>query len=326
MTEEKPKKKNYYEMEFCVKTELGKITLLYDYRDAWDAFKFDFNKKYAKSTIINGQRFVDAASWQWCIGHAHETLKDIFPQIIFDALEQAWLEARARTINELHDEPCFEIMEGEKDPIINPIQPLNKYNPASIKKFCKDVADKAYEDSRRRMKLDKRGGSRRKIGGIYYASLDLYYERFSNQAKSILKFYKWKKEVWESESRSNKGNENWNKYFLKNMFQSLEVKTLRDNQAKAKTKKDKLKFAELDEAALGILTIKDEEIERWKETFNIILAEDFSSQEAIIFDALTSETLTYHLLATIFNLSAGTVENNLKELRLDKKRMVKGNS
>ena len=71
------------------------------------------------------------------------------------------------------------------------------------------------------------------------------------------------------------------------------------------------------------MTIKDDEVERWKETFNRILAEDSNSQEAITFDVLTPETLAYHFLATVFDISAGTVENNLKELRLDKKRMLK---
>lgn len=322
MTEEKPKKKNYYEMEFCVKTDFGKITLLYDYRDAWNAFKRDFNKKYAKSTIINGQRCVDAGSWQRCLERAEENLKEIFPQIIFDSLEQAWFEARARTINELHNAVSFEKLESEKELILNPIQPLNKYNPNSITQFCKDVADKAYEDSHKRMgiKIDQRGGSQSNLGE-HFQWLDIHYERISLQAKSILKFYKWKREKWLKETHFVGGDkaEKWNKYFLEIMFQPNDPKYFWDKITQSTNKKEKTKFKNLDKARIEILSIKKDEIQWWKEAFQEILSKKYSTEKGILFEDLTPKTLARYSLATVFGVTAGTIENKIKEIKSIKK-------
>src|SRR5688572_20628606 len=99
----KENKQNPYEIRLEeIKTEFGKLTAVYDYKDAIEAFESDF-QEYTKDK----KDFVDSTAWMIYLDYAERVLKELIPQVLEDALKQAWIEAKARTINELNDAPFF---------------------------------------------------------------------------------------------------------------------------------------------------------------------------------------------------------------------------
>lgn len=309
----KENKQNSYEMEIAIKTDLGSLTAVYDYKDALEAFESDF-QEFTKDK----QGVVDSTAWMIYCDIAEEALKELIEKILEDALKQVWIEAEARTINELNDTPFFLKHKGFGDgKEINKISAvkLPAFSSKSVSDFCEDVKNEAYDSSSRRLEKS-RGGSCYKIGGYNFAVLDNYYERYYPQGKSILTFYKWKREQWENMSHSNKskGNAEWNEHFLEIMFKinRNDVKHLREKLTNSKTKKERVKFEKLNNAISTLFSIESEDLELWKKTF-IDLPEGFS------FSVFTPEDLTYHFLATALDGNANTIKSNHKKLKKQKK-------
>lgn len=323
----KEPKKNPYELGLEIKTNSGKLNAIYEYSSAHDRFMTDF-QKYIKEP--DGYE-----SWLFAVGHAHEIFKELIPQILEEALEQAWLEAKARTLSELNNKPFFLKHENQTDSQAK-IQAIQVFDipKEEIKKICQETADKARKSSHHRMKTDeliKRGGSERKLSGYDYGNLDYFYDYYYSQAKSILTYYRWKKELWEDKSRLNSSNTEWNKVFLNTMFQNSdnEFKVLHEKLINAENNQEKRKFKSLEMALRKMLNFESDEIKMWKKTFYSLLAEDLDTNEILWFDDLKPEKLTYHFLAKAFEVKyetkfdSGTIENNIKRIRRDKKEMLK---
>ena len=318
-------------MEFSVHTPFGRMTVLYDYSETIEAFKFDL-REYVVSREIGGKEVPYAESWQLAFGYATETLIEIFPQVISDTLDQAYFEARGKALKELNEKPYFSDKRSKKDgEKISPMQILKNYNPKTFRKFCEEVADEAYKRSRQRLGITTKGGKDSKLRANYYAALEDYYERYSLQAKSILSFYKWKREHLDSKSNSKMNDSEWHKRFLETLDKdfsigaetSADAEILKRKIADARNRTEKQRYKNLYESLKDIWAFPDEEVSNWKHTFHEILAEGYDQTGDITFAELKPEGLTYYLLSHIFNASPRTIKNNLKDLRREKKHFKK---
>lgn len=90
-------------LTFDVKTAVGELSCSYYFRAAEDYFHAFFNDALVdkKTNTVNGW------GWMLSVAHALDTLKEIMPQILTDALNQAVREAREATFRDLDNTPVF---------------------------------------------------------------------------------------------------------------------------------------------------------------------------------------------------------------------------
>jgi hypothetical protein len=310
------------ELPLRIETNFGEFTGVFKFGDIQKKFRDEFDN-YTK--VSNGYKHDFFATEL-----AEDFLKELLPEILENALNQVWLETKARTLNELNNKPCFLIYDSTSDD--NAIETVEVFAlpKSEIKKISDGIAEKAKKDSHQRMKtedLSKRGGNKqKKLSNYDFIHLDEFYSYFYLQAKSILTFYEWQKEL------SNLSDYNWTKHFLDIMFQP----TRKDNEFLFEkldnpnlTEKERTKYEKILDSKTAILCFKDNEIESWKITFRSILADDPDRQEKITFEALSPEKLTYHHLASIFQdkynsaFSFETIAKNIQETRRIKREMLK---
>jgi hypothetical protein len=301
------------EISLEITTNFGKLSGSFNFDDVQERFKDEFDNYIEVSN--------DYKHYFFATELAEDLLKELLPRILEEALNQVWLEAKARTLHELNNKPCFLIYESTEDNNIETVE-VFALPKKEIKKISDEIAEKAKKYSHQRMKteeLSKRGGNKpKKLSNYDFIHLDEFYRFYYLQARSILEFYKWQKEL------TKKNDCDYTQYFLEIMFQparqvgDLLFEKLDDPEI---TEEEKIRYLNIRDSYGVVLRLKSNEIELWKDTFRKVLKDDSDRQEKITFGVLSPEKLTYHYLATIFQdkynteFSSGTIEKNIQEIR-----------
>lgn len=315
---EKTSKSNLFEINVEIKTEFGSFDTIFNYSEGYEAFCVDL-----QNYTTNEKGSVDIDSWSIYLEYAQDAYKKLIPIILEDAIKQAWLEAKVKTFLLLNDEAFFQTQtvkeEGKDVKKIYPVQ-LPKFSSEFINDFKKNVIKEATQASRNR--IDRGiGGSRFKIGGNNFAALDDYYKRFHLQAKSILCFYKWKKELWENQSHSNTSDKKWTKHFCNSVFKGNsreDAKILQKLIVDAQNTSEKTKLLKVKDSLWHLLNIESNERKLWKKTFSDLI------EETYLFSEFQPSILAQHLLAIFFNVKVSGIRKNLKDLSKIKKSILNG--
>lgn len=200
--------KENWTLRLEIKTEAGSMSVSIFYRPAVIQFEHYFAGLLSK----NKSGSQNPEIWQFCVGEVEQTLKEIIPQALRDALIQAVRETREVVLRDLNDTPIFrrqQVKFSESEPDWLPPTVAFRFDPNISDQRVERVALVARRNSRLRMKAASKGGSKAKISNYDRLLMDEHYEKLREEAKVILR------EHTRRQKSSRHGGDRWREEWLK---------------------------------------------------------------------------------------------------------------
>lgn len=101
---ERNKQKETNKISLQIKTDFGELTGVFALGEIQKKLAAEFENYFEDSAGYKNYFFATEL--------AEDYLKELLPQILENSLNQVWSEAKARTLHELNNKPCFLIHES----------------------------------------------------------------------------------------------------------------------------------------------------------------------------------------------------------------------